>query len=196
VRRSADGDKVGGPAPHGAAVMRLNIAVEEFPGSGTCATETETSVCRGGNNPGARCTGYPENCGEGGQCIAAKGADGIPCTDDDPQEVVTTGTLTFTTGTARAEVLHADNIPDARIGVGATCGELQTSDGPCRAEVAGTPFDCAALAQDPSGGVAAARLVTAFPGIPGSLNLSDAVTTGTAPLIGLPKLRAGFGGRL
>jgi cysteine-rich repeat protein len=170
----------GGPGPRGSAVIRLSVGVEEIPDGGTCATETQTTVCEGGAQAGARCFGV---CSDSA-CVPAKGLDGIPCTADDPV-VATTATLYLTTGTARAEVLDANGIPGERIGVGEEC-----PNGPCHAELHGAPFDCDALAANPGGGVDGASVVSAFPIIPVGRDrcLGDTVTTGVAPLLGLPKL--------
>ena len=170
----------GGAGPRGSAVIRLKVEVEEFPGSGSCAIETTTRVCQGGPIPGRVCNG--ETCGVGGQCVPAKGPDGEPCSGDEPAEVTTAATLVVTTGSARGEVLNANAIPGKRIGVGSDCSALL-----CRAAISGTPFDCEALAANPSGGVSGARLVSAFPFI-GTFPVSDTVTTGLVPLLGLPKL--------
>ena len=139
-----------------------------------------------GSNPGARC----KFGGCDGECVPAKGSDGMPCTADDPV-VATTATLYLTTGTARAEVLDANNNPGERIGVGEEC-----FNGPCHAELHGAPFDCDALAADPGGGVNGARMVDAFPVIQVIHDrcIGDTVTTGVAPLLGLPAFDCGFGG--
>jgi hypothetical protein len=97
--------------------------------------------------------------------------------------VTTAATLVVTTGNARGEVLNANANLGERIGV----GSQDCPDGPCRAEISGAPFDCDALAANPGGGVSGARLVSAFAFI-GNPAIGDTVTTGVAPLLGLPRL--------
>jgi cysteine-rich repeat protein len=126
----------GGTGPRGTMWVVDNVAFTLIFDEGTC--------CTVGVDPG--CTD-PDG---------LKGLDGEPCTDDDldkgwPRNVPAT------TGEAAAAITTVDNIPGNTIEPGATCG-----GGECESSLSGEPFDCDALAANPTGGLATGKLAFAF----------------------------------
>ena len=76
--------------------------------------------------------------------VGEKGADGVPCTDDDP-DLGEIANVPATTNMGRVFVMNADDIPGKTIGPGEICGEE-----PCITEIQGEPFDCDALQANPT----------------------------------------------
>ncbi|MBI1816571.1 MAG: hypothetical protein HYR72_16450 [Deltaproteobacteria bacterium] len=165
----------------GSALLVTSTATAYIADSGTCATEKRTEVCVGGSNPGARCTLNALACTGGGTCVPAKGPDGIPCNDDDPIEAQgIVQTLTTTTGTTTAAVLHAGGltsdgtaISDDAIDADHLCGNDPGDH--CKASVTGTPYNCAQLANGITMGAAS---VSAFASVDVDL-VGDEVVTST-----------------
>ncbi|MBI1817243.1 MAG: hypothetical protein HYR72_19910 [Deltaproteobacteria bacterium] len=146
-----------GQGPAGSAVVRINVSFGFIADGGSCATETDTKVCRDGANPGTACTTNSAVCVGGGTCVPAKGGDGIPCNGDDPEVARgTAGLSIFTTGTASATITDTDNQPGVTFGPGQMCGNQ-----PCVASGTGAPANCVALMQQ--GTLAGMTLVAAAP---------------------------------
>jgi hypothetical protein len=145
----------------------------DCPGSG--------AVCSAGSNFAKPCTQATAStdCGSTNICVpvsAAKGFDGLPCTDDD--SIVAKGTaqtLPTTTGVASATVVDADNG-----GGTTTLGNLIT-DGvctgqpTCNTKATGVGLNCSA--STPADMVTGASLVTAFPALDQTQIYDDVVTS-------------------
>lgn len=119
-----------GNGPPGSAAIFDNIAFTLLFDGGTCSTGPEDP---------------------------AKGNDGVPCTDDDPQQAAGRN-VPAVTGIAQAAVVDADDVPGAGIAPDLFCGEQ-----PCAARVTGKPFDCDALARGRDDALDGGILVMAFP---------------------------------
>ncbi|MBI1815459.1 MAG: hypothetical protein HYR72_10805 [Deltaproteobacteria bacterium] len=157
-----------GAGPAGSAVVTLSTSFDVIDDDGSCRIETATKVCEGGSNTGMLCAATPDVC-VGGKCVPAKGADGIPCNDDDPLAVRGAAQLVFnTTGTVRAAVRNANNVPSANIAESESCGEH-----PCLTSATGLPFDCDKLVGTGTGG---GIVVSAFPALDAALP-GDTVNT-------------------
>ena len=107
---------------------------------------------------------------QSGDCEPAKGADGIPCNEDDPNQVAA-ATVPLTTGSASSTILNANDVKGKVIGPDVNCGATK-----CAASVSGKPFSCSALAADPTKGVGAVALGSAFPALDNA-SLGDLVVT-------------------
>ncbi|MBI4516412.1 MAG: thrombospondin type 3 repeat-containing protein [Deltaproteobacteria bacterium] len=141
---------VSGGGPRGSAVLQSNMQVGVIADGGDCGVETTTKVCVGGQNPGASCTGNPGLC-VGGDCLAAKGSDGIPCNEDDPLENRGAPVLNrYTTGTVSAMITHAKN-EQYPIAAYELCGGY-----PCLTTATGTLFDCDQPPEEAGGVLASA----------------------------------------
>jgi cysteine-rich repeat protein len=164
-----------GTGPSGSA--RLDLRMGSYPFPGTCEVETSTQVC------------------DARGCLPAKGADGIPCTEDDPLPDTSIASplvsrtaliqrsgaiyrllpslfdLRLTTGKAEAEIRDAEGEPGRVIGKGADCG-----GGPCVSEASGTALDCSALGQAQGNDLVSGAFAAAFPALD-SPDLGDMVTT-------------------
>jgi cysteine-rich repeat protein len=149
----------GGEGPPGSALLVNSLSITTISDGGSCSSETNTKVCLGGTTQGTACTTNPAVCGEGSQCVPAKGSDGIPCNGDDPIQAAA-ATVPLTTGTASSAVLSANNDPTGFIGPEAQCGAAT-----CLTSLDGVPFDCEALASNPNGGTGGVKLVSAFPAL-------------------------------
>jgi cysteine-rich repeat protein len=159
-----------GEGPPGSARLDLRVAGRNI--LGTCAVETSTQICdRNG-------------------CVPAKGADGIPCTADDPVPGTSTplrkGESSPTGAVAASLVSQAGRRPRS----GIDCGyeflpsqfTLRLTTGTARAEIhsAGTPLggmttqatgavlDCSALGQPQGNDLASGALAAAFVALDGS----------------------------
>jgi hypothetical protein len=101
-----------------------------------------------------------------------------PCAADtcllDDAERAPGRNIPVTTGRAVASVLDANAEDNLQIAPGADCG-----GGTCQVELTGEPFDCAAVAADPVGGLETGRLAMAFPILhyPSPVGPQDAVVT-------------------
>jgi cysteine-rich repeat protein len=124
----------GGEGPSGSAFFRLSIAVSFI----TAAEPAEEGCEPNLDNPG-------------------KGVDGIPCTNDDPDKGVAR-IIPVTTGLASLAIVDQSAIQGTSIALGSTCG-----DGPCDPASTGAPFNCDALAADPTGGTDGAALALTVP---------------------------------
>ena len=126
-----------GAGPQGSAVVTVYTSFDLIFDDGSCRIETATKICEGGSNPGLSCTRDASVC-IGGTCVPAKGANGVPCDDDDPAAVRSTPQLVVTTtGNARVAIRNANDVLNTSIADGETCG-LQT----CVASATGLLFDC------------------------------------------------------
>jgi hypothetical protein len=88
-----------------------------------------------------------------------QGADGIPCTADDPHRLPP-GDFVATTGMATTRVVHVNNTP----------ASTERTTGP------GNAVNCGLLASDPNGGLEGATLNGALPQLHGDPNV-DLITT-------------------
>jgi len=145
-----------GAGPRGSAVVTVYTSFDLIFDDGSCRIETATKICEGGSNPGLSCTRDASVC-IGGTCVPAKGANGVPCDDDDPAAVRSTPQLVVTTtGNARVAIRNANDVLKTSIADGETCG-LQT----CVASATGLLFDCGQIYAGSGGGI----LVSAFPNL-------------------------------
>ncbi len=128
LRSTASGS--GGP---GSGVFWLNLSVSVLfaPGSGD------------------GCAAQPGN--------PAYGPDGLPCTEDDPDQRPPV-LVPLTTGAATAAVLDANDMAGQNIGPGGNCGLF-----PCLTTATGAPFDCSAIMSDPQEGTDGAALGLSIP---------------------------------
>ncbi len=190
--------------PTGSALLLNSLNIQTIPDNGTCKTEplmvcaappkknsdcttnpavcqgaecilnpSRVKICVGGENPGDDCT-TADIC-NGGTCTFAKGADGIPCTDDDPITALT-ATVPLTTGLASSGILNANDEEGAIIDKDSQCppgGQL------CIAAQQGSLFSCDALLANPTGGVGGVKFGSAFPTLrhvaPGDLVVSTSL---------------------
>jgi cysteine-rich repeat protein len=122
-----------GEGPPGSAFIRMNLSVSFI----TSVAPTELGCERNQANP-------------------AKGADGFPCTNDDP-DMGATRVVPITTGLSSLAIFDAGNTPGAAIALGSSCGR------PCEPVATGFPFDCSVLAAEPMSGTDGAALALTFP---------------------------------
>jgi hypothetical protein len=143
--------------PRGSARLDLALQLTLLQDAGACAE---------GRRPNGDCL-FPDY-----------GADCLPCTSDDAAARIGVE-LALTTGRASASVYDVNNggdpFPNA-IAPDVTCFGV-----PCIASATGSPFDCDALAGNPTGGVDGAVLVGALPRID-EPQIGDTVLTFTLAL--------------
>jgi cysteine-rich repeat protein len=157
-----------GAGPQGSVVVTVYTSFDLIFDDGSCGIETTTKVCEGGSNAGRSCSRDASVC-IGGTCVPAKGANGVPCDDDDPVAVRGTPQLVVsTTGNVRAAIRDANEVLDANIADGENCG-LQT----CVASATGLLFDCDRILSGTGGGI----LVSAFPTLDVVMPGGDTVNT-------------------
>jgi hypothetical protein len=154
-----------GHGPPGSALLQLSLTIGTIADGGSCATETQTRVCETGSNAGVSCRTNPVICGSPAACVPAKGSDGVPCSEDDPEAVRGAEmTAWMTTGTASAR------IQDGNLGqIGwPLCDGVPVL--PCA--FSGMVGDCGRLARDPGAGLSGFGLVSATPvlDLPGTGN--------------------------
>lgn len=152
----------GGPTPPGSALINYNISISLLQDAG---------ICREMRFPDGRCR------------FRQYGEDCQPCTDDDlvfdPPEL-----LPQTTGTAQGTLFDANNTAGELISEFNRQGEPVFCPPPvpplpsrqCQTKVQGSPFDCQALLDNPTGGFAGVGLATAYPAID-SAQIGDNVTS-------------------
>lgn len=127
------------PAPRGSARFDLGLYLTLLADAGGCAERRQ---------PNGDCR-YPDY-----------GADCLPCTADDVSQPLDAD-IALTTGRASARVHDVNNFGDPQqheIADDANCFGI-----PCIASATGSPFDCDALAGDPTGGLDGGVLVAALP---------------------------------
>ena len=129
----------GGNGGVGATIIDSNTGITLISDSGTCSTDT--------TDPN-------------------KGPDGIPCDDDDPNQVAPSVTNT-TSGTAGAQVIDANNAAGKKIAAGQACGATS-----CATQVTGIPANCA------TGSVSGSATASAFVGLDAA-QIGDEVVTST-----------------
>ncbi|MDX2165913.1 MAG: hypothetical protein SF182_02575 [Deltaproteobacteria bacterium] len=145
------------PAPRGSARLDLGVQLALLQDAGTCAEARRAN----------------------GDCMFPDyGADCLPCTSDDPRERIDVE-IALTTGRASASVYDLNNAGDPvqnEIAPDVDCFGV-----PCIASATGSPFDCDALAGNPSGGLGGAVLVGALPRVD-EPQIGDTVMTFTLAL--------------
>jgi hypothetical protein len=142
----------GGAVPKGSALILNSTSISLLQDAGACS--------KAGPRPNGTC-GFPDY-----------GPDCLPCTDDDAI-IQEPNTLPTTTGTSEAAVYDA-NDSDAIIDKDQSCfnapGEF------CKTQFNGSPFDCAAIEANPTGGLSGGSLSVSFPAID-SNQIGDNVTS-------------------
>ena len=168
----------------------------ECSGGTTCVSAVCAGICAGGSNGGRACLATADcpssSCQQGatfgtvctgaGQCggsnickpvSAAKGFDGLPCTDDDSLAAKgTPSTVPTTTGLASAGVIDANNSPGFQINDG-VCTVTAGTHPDCITQHAGHLFNCSQLS---TGKLTGGSLASAFVQIDGA-NVGDDVVT-------------------
>jgi hypothetical protein len=120
---------------------------------------------------------------DGGSCAEVgvgdpnrpQGADGKPCTDDDPPASRGSAqTLPTTTGSAAAVLVDINAFTGSVLANGQCSG---ASTGNCQSSISGGPYSCAALMANPTGGTSGVRTATAFPALETATVGDDTVIT-------------------
>jgi hypothetical protein len=176
-----------GMGPSGSARLDLGVRSYQIFDGGTCAVETSTQIC---DNNG---------------CLPAKGADGMPCTEDDPVPGAS-GNGSFFAPPLRFEgeeqlvpiislptpprLLFLPSQFELRLTTGTARVEIRDADNAlgnvvgtgscgserCIGEATGSVLDCSALDRA-EGGLAGGALAAAFGTLHGWWSDTDAVTT-------------------
>jgi hypothetical protein len=121
-------------------------------------------ICNLGPTGNTKCTG-PDTCGASNVCVAvdaAKGFDGVPCTDDDAETAKgVPQTLPQTTNRSSSVVADVLNIAGQQLAHG-SCISGNIQPPACLGSVQGVRFNCdSLLSGTPT--TAGARLATTFP---------------------------------
>ncbi|MEO8604397.1 MAG: hypothetical protein ABI629_17625 [bacterium] len=143
----------GGMAPKGSALILNNTSISLLQDAGACSTRGPV------NN---RCA------------YADYGPDCLPCTDDDAV-IQEPNALPTTTGTSEAAVFDANN-SNAVIDKDRDEDCLNPPGVFCKTQFSGSPFDCTAIEEDPTGGLSGGSLTVSFPSIDAN-QIGDNVTS-------------------